>query len=363
MGSKVALIRFENQVQSSFDQALKLIGGIHELNTAQRAVTIKVGVFSPNAGNHTSVRIVDAIARSFDKAPRKLLVESDNYKGKALSRLQVWKDLFSTRLVPFSLSDDPETKKVTVAGEELNFSKVLFKPNVFISTHVLRSYERGSVLKNLLGLVPDTEKARFHKKLEILLPDIFEAIGGIDLAVLDGTYLYRGVGANSHVSSENAKNMTKMNILMVGRDAVAVETIGAFIAGLHSEKMPILQEFVKRGLGEGDPQKIEVVGDSFEEIKKESTNLLRTQKKLPPRGSMPQTWGGQAHRIMNNLTLEGFFKLPNKRTKTDVAKAFEARGLSVKGKNTNVARILSLRVEKAILKKEKNEDEWVYWTE
>lgn len=362
MRSKVALIRFEDQVQASFDQALKLIGGIDELNNTKRAVTIKVGVFSPHADNHTSIRIVDAIARSFDKAPQMQLVESDNYRGKALSRLQIWKELFSSRLVPFSLSDDPETKKVKVADEELSFSNVLFKPNVFVSTHVLRSYERGSVLKNLLGLVPDTQKARFHKKLEILLPDIFEAIGGIDLAVLDGTYLHRGVGANSHVSSENPENIVKMNILLVGRDAVAVETIGAVIAGLNPEKMPVLQEFVNRGLGEGDPEKIEVVGDSFEEIKKKSANLLRTQKKPRPRGSTPQTWGGQAHSIMKNLTCEGFFKLPNKRTKTDVAKAFEARGLSVKGKNDNLSRILSLRVEKGILKSEKSDDELVYWT-
>lgn len=362
MGSKVALIRFENQVQASFDQALKLIGGIDELNTPQRAVTIKVGVFSPNAENHTSVRVVDSIARSFDKAPQMRLVESDNCRGKALSRLQVWKELFSSRLVPFSLSDDPETKKVKVAGEELNLSNVLFKPNVFVSTHVLRSYERGSVLKNLLGLVPDTEKARFHKKLEMLLPDIFEAIDGIDLAVLDGTYLHRGVGANPHVSSENAKGLTKMNILLVGRDAVAVETIGAVIAGLHPEKMPVLQEFVKRGLGEGDQEKIEVIGESFEEIKKKSVNLLRAQKKPRPRGSMPQTWGGQAHGIMKNLTREGFFNLPNKRTKAEGAKAFEARGLSVRDKNANVSRILSLRVKNGILKTERSEDEWVYWT-
>jgi uncharacterized protein (DUF362 family) len=362
MRSKVALIRIEDQIQASFDQALELIGGLRELNTPKRAVTIKVGVFSPNAENHTSVTVVNAIARSFDKAPQMKLVESDNYRGKALNRLQIWKELFSSRLVPFSLSDDPENRKVKVADEEMSFSNVLFKPNVFVSTHVLRSYERGSVLKNLLGLVPDTEKARFHKKLDILLPDIFEAIGGIDLAVLDGTYLHRGVGANSHVNSENAENMAKLNILLVGRDAVAVETIGAIIAGLHPEKMSILQEFVKRGLGEGDPEKIEVVGDSLEKIKRESTHMLKTQKSRS-RDSTPQTWGGQAHRIIKNLVHDGFFSYPKKRTRADVAIAFEARGLSVKGRKANLSRILSLRVKKGILKTEKNEDEWIYWTE
>jgi len=96
------------------------------------------------------------------------LAESDNYRGKALERLQIWKQIFSNRLVPFSLSDDLETRKFKVAGEELAFSHVLFKPNVFVSTHILRTYEKGSVLKNLLGLGPDIKKARVHKKLDTL---------------------------------------------------------------------------------------------------------------------------------------------------------------------------------------------------
>ena len=58
-----------------------------------------------------------------------------------------------------------------------------------------------------------------------------------------------------------------MNTLLVGRDAIAVEAVGATLAGLNPEKMPVIQEFVKRGLGEGDLEKIEIVGASFESLK------------------------------------------------------------------------------------------------
>ncbi len=146
-----------------------------------------------------------------------------------------------------------------LAGIEINLSHILFKPNVFVSTHILRSFQRGSILKNLFGCTPTPKKAKFHKD-EIfypLLADIYEAVGGIDLAVLDGTYFWRGAGSAR----------VRTNALLVGRDAVAVETVGAILAGLKPDKMPVIQEFVKRGLGEGDLNKIEVVGIPLEDLK------------------------------------------------------------------------------------------------
>jgi len=144
---------------------------------------------------------------------------------------------------------------------------------------VLRTFEKGSILKNLLGLIPDRKKARFHKKLETALLDAYEAVGGIDLAVLDGTYTYRGAGAMPHVGPESTRYRIKTNILLVGRDAVAVEAVGAALVGLNPEKMPVIQEAVNRGLGEGNIEKIDVLGISFENLKENFRQLLKASKK------------------------------------------------------------------------------------
>ena len=206
MTSKVAIVKFdENAEARSLKEALRLIGGIDDLNTSKRTIVVKVGVFSHKAENHTSVNVVDAIVNSFDKAPEIFLVESDNYQGKGLERLQVWKQLFTNRVMPFSLSDDANVMEVRLAGQEMKLSHILFKPNIFLDTHILRSFERGSILKNLFGCIPTSKKVKFHK-MEIfcpLLADIFETIGGIDLAVTDGTYFWSGAGnfpvrMNSH---------------------------------------------------------------------------------------------------------------------------------------------------------------------
>ncbi len=261
MTPRVAVVKIDENIQESLKKALKLVGGIDDLNTTRRPVVVKVGVFDPKVVNYPTVSVVGAIVDSFSKAPRVYLAESDNYKGTGMERLQIWKALFNDRVVPFNLSDDKNVKEVGIAGEKMGFSHTLFKPNVFVSIHALRKYDKGTILKNLFGLVPDKKKARFHKKLVPVLLDAYEAIGGVDLAVIDATRAYSGPAACEGVD---------MNVLVVGRDAVAVETVGALLVGLKPEKMPIIQEAVKRGLGEGDIEKIEVLGESIEALKEKS---------------------------------------------------------------------------------------------
>jgi len=273
--SKVAIVEFNGDVQRSLKQALKLVGNIDDLNTKKRPIVIKVGVFNHKAETHSTINVVDAIANSFNHAPQIFLAESDNYKGTGTERLQIWKKLFTERVVPFNLSDDTDTRTVKIADEEIGFSHILFKPNVFVSTHVLRGYEVGSILKNLMGLIPDAKKARFHKKLETALLDAYEAIDGIDLAVLDGTYTYHEAGATPHAGPNSTQYRTKTNILLVGRDAVAVEAVGASLVGLNPEKMPVIQEAVNRGLGEGNIEKIDVLGIPFENLKEKFRQLLK----------------------------------------------------------------------------------------
>lgn len=353
MTSKVAIIEFNRDPAESLRQALDLIGGVDDLNTAEKSVVVKVGVFSHKAENHSSVGVVNAITSCFGKAPKIFVAESDNYRGTGGERLQIWKELFTERIVPFNLSEDPNTRHVEIGDEEMNLSHVLFKPNVLVDTHILRSFERGSILKNLFGCTPTSKRAKYHKILPTLLADIYETIGGVDLAVLDGTYLWRGAG----------NNPVQMNTLLVGRDAVAVEAVGATLAGLKLEKMPVLQEFVKRGLGEGNLENIRIVGASFERLKEKFAAAAVDQKKLLAQRRGPQTWGGQSYRALEGLIHEGFFKLPNKRTIDDVALAFEAKGLSAKGNEGKIASSLARRVEKGVLKKSKLSNQWVYWTE
>ena len=266
MAPKVAIVSLKPNAEKVFKEALKLIGKIDDLNTPKRSVVVKVGVFNPKADHHTSVDVVDAITKGFNKAPQIYIAESDNYRGQGSERLQKWKSLFSEGIKPFNLSEDNDTKKVKIVDEEIALSHILFKPNVLVSTHVMRTYEQGSVLKNLLGMIPDRKKARFHKKLAATLIDVYEAIGGIDLAVLDGTHISLSVVSKA--------KRVPANILLVGRDAVAVEVVGATLVGLKPEKVPVIREAMNRGIGESNIDKIEVVGASLADLKEKCRQLL-----------------------------------------------------------------------------------------
>lgn len=349
--SKVAIVKFkENSEVDSLKEALRLIGGIDDLNTSKRTVVVKVGVFSHKADNHTSVSFVDAIINSFNKAPKVFIAESDNYQGTGTDRLQIWKELFSERVQPVNLSDLKDSKDVTLAAQEMKLSAILYKPNVLVNTHIMRTFERGSILKNLFGCIPIQKKAKFHKN-EIfcpLLADIYEAIGGIDLSIMDGTYLWRGAG----------DLRVPMNILLVGRDAVAVETVGATLAGLKPEKMPVTQEFAKRGLGVGDIEDIEILGTPLESLREKSRFATKTlRKKWKDRGGAPSIWALTIDRLIK----DGFFQLPHRRTREDVIRAFAANGISTKGYTSVIATTLTRRVRRDKLKAAKEPSGWVYW--
>ena len=253
----VALMEIGQDASASFAEALELIGGINELNGFDREVLIKVGVFDPRKVQYTTIPMVKAIIDSFDVAPKILLIESDNYRGSGSERLEIWRELFSNRVEPYNLSADTDTQTVVIADEEMELPKILLEQRILVSTHTLRRYSRGSVIKNLFGLLPMVEKAQFHKNLEPVILDVMEAVNGIDLAVLDGTYIYPGPGAG-------VKRRIPANVFLVGRDAVAVETVGAALMGFDPKKMPIIKMAMERGLGQGDIDQIEVVGLDLE---------------------------------------------------------------------------------------------------
>ena len=247
---------------SSLARAWEHIPNINKLNSPKNPVYVKVGIYNTQTGICTTPKTVQQIVDFFDHAPTIRVTESDSGAGPGLERLEIWNECYTERVVPFNLSDDKDTVDVEIAGETVPFPKVFSQHNTFISTHVPRRYEDagledlmnlGFVIKNLLGMIPDTKKHRFHKHLITSLLDIYEAIGGIDLAVLDATNCYLGFGKK--------RIMVSPNLLIIGADAFAVEAIGGYLVGFEPTEMPVLVEAKKRNLGEIELNKIQIIGD------------------------------------------------------------------------------------------------------
>jgi len=268
MSSKVALVRTTEGHQKALEEALKLIGGIDDLNAKDRNVTVKIGIYDPRGLNCPSLETTKAVVEAFNRVKKIFLAESDNQMQVASKRLQMWRDVFTDRILPFSLTEDKDVRDATIIGEKLFLSHVLFKPYVRVSFHAFRGLRGagellyGSILKNLLGIIPDIKKERFHDKLGVALIDMIAAIGGLELAVLDATYTYYG-------KYEEGKPFKKIktDLLIVGRDAVAVDAVGFALVGVKPLDAPSLAEATKRGLGCADLSKIEVLGESLKNVK------------------------------------------------------------------------------------------------
>jgi uncharacterized protein (DUF362 family) len=252
MNPTVAVVQTDSGVDQAMHLALALIGGIEDHS---ETVTIKVGIFDERNRNYPTVPVVQSLTHCLSRAQRVLLVESDNYMGSALKRLCVWRDVFSERVTAFSLSDDPEMRHHQVSGEIIGLSHVLFKPNWLISIHALRKGQAGCIFKNLLGLVPDIKKDRFHNILGPTLIDIAQAVGWIDLAIIDATYTYSGTWKEGIPLHQE-----RTDLLVVGRDPVAVETVGCQLINEEPMKIPALAEAKRRRLGETNITRINIVG-------------------------------------------------------------------------------------------------------
>ncbi|MFX1509405.1 MAG: DUF362 domain-containing protein [Promethearchaeota archaeon] len=257
---------------TSFREALQLLGGIPDFNTSQREVLYKLGVFDPRQEAYTTIPIARAVVENFSQAPKIWLIESDNYRGTGTERLQIWKSLFSERVVPFNLSEDTEMKHVDIAGEEMPLSHLLFEDRVLISSHILRRYSKGSVIKNLFGLAPMRKKAVYHKKLESVVLGLFKAVGGIDLAVIDGTTVLPSPAAKK-------EKRIPVNMFLVGRDAVAVDAVGFALLNKDPMKSKMLKMANEQGLGEAHLEKIDIVGKDLEEVRDQIQEKMKTRLK------------------------------------------------------------------------------------
>ena len=356
MKTTVAAVDIRKHKQDAVKHACDLIGGIDDIDVSNREVAIKVGVFYPEIGWYSTVDTVDSIIKAFSNAPKKYLIETDNYQGTGTDRLKVWESLFSDTVVPVNLSDEKETIPINVPNSirkvVIDLAELVLKPRVFINTHVMRTYERGSILKNLFGLPPTKKKIQYHKS-EIffnLLTSLYKAIGGVDLAVLDATYFskaFKGKGAK-----------TRTDCLFVGRDAVAVEAIGLHLAGIKPQKTQLIQSFVERKLGIGDLDKIDVVGIPLDKLEIKFGEAIQLLEKEI--ASKPDPWS--ASKAVDNLIKGGYFKLPNKRSMSDIITALEKEDHRAVNRDKMIYTTVKRRFDKGKLLGEKTDSEWVFWT-
>jgi hypothetical protein len=115
-------------------------------------------------------------------------------------------------------------------------------------------------MKNLKGCLRGEDKAAFHST------DLNRAIVALNrlikphITIVDGTVGMEGMGPA-------AGTPVNCNLLIAGRDVVAVDSVASFLMGIEPEEVMTIRLGHRAGLGEIDMGKIDVVGETLDEIK------------------------------------------------------------------------------------------------
>ena len=141
-----------------------------------------------------------------------------------------------------------------------------------LKTHSMARVTLG--IKNQWGFPQHEDRGKDHNyNLHSKLVDVYEIIKP-DITIIDGTE--GTIHGHYPPTAWEDKLVIPFNILIGGRDTLAVDVVGARIFGLSMKEVPHLKIAYERGLGEGDINKINVIGKDLSKYKeKYEWNLLQ----------------------------------------------------------------------------------------
>ena len=147
--------------------------------------------------------------------------------------------------------------------DEIGISEFVFNCDKMINISGMKTHFNCLVtlgMKNLKGCLRPEDKAAFHK---INLDRAIVALNQLirpQLTIVDGTVGMEGMGpaAGSPVNS---------NILVAGKDIVAVDSVASFLMGINPDEVLTIKLGNRAKLGEMDLSKIKVVGEEILELK------------------------------------------------------------------------------------------------
>jgi uncharacterized protein (DUF362 family)/Pyruvate/2-oxoacid:ferredoxin oxidoreductase delta subunit len=127
-----------------------------------------------------------------------------------------------------------------------------------LKTHML-CLMTGAV-KNNYGLLPERLRVNLHGQLVYpedfsnLVVDIFEARKP-DLVIMDAVVAMEGMGPGSMGTPK------RLGLVLAGLDSVAVDAVASAVMGLDPSDVASTRHASRRGLGEADLSRIEIVGE------------------------------------------------------------------------------------------------------
>jgi len=163
--------------------------------------------------------------------------------------------------------DETELVEVDIPGAGFFKHAQVFEPFLeadrVINLPKMKVHLAGVVtlgLKNWVGIVPNVHPSGQQQDCHRIdlgqkVADLYR-IRQADLTIVDGVIGMEGQGPHAGTPVE-------VNLILAGTDTVAVDAVTAYLMGFEPSEIPAVRCAVTDGLGEGEIEKIEVVGEAL----------------------------------------------------------------------------------------------------
>lgn len=290
--SVVAVVRGD-EPDAMVARAVELIGRLNNAVSDGDKVVIKPNLtyYYPDRGKvggmTTDVRVVAGLVKALQRTAdcRITIAESSGRDAEWMFKVYGYEELAKAAGLDLVDLDDDErriVKSPRKGGKETYaLPETTMSADVMINVPVLKTHQLTGIsigMKNYYGLLPKVRnrvhRGVYHQQADEVLSDV-AALQKTDLVLVDGLIGMEGQGPLEGKPVE-------MNLVIAGRDMVAVDAVAAAVMGFDPADISHLQVARRRGLGECRLEKIDVKGDSIEDVRKNFKPPVAFRFEHPP---------------------------------------------------------------------------------
>jgi uncharacterized protein (DUF362 family) len=263
---------------AAFDAVFAPYGGVAKVIPSGSKVHVKPNGVQFFPGHHTDPAVVDALLGYLRDHGYTHLALMENASQGVATRIVFavcgYADIAKRHGVETLYLDEGPTVPYTLQGEDspIRISRRLFEAFIdparrpgdfYLSLPKLKTHSMTTVtlgVKNQQAFPVHADRMHFHshKTLHARLARLYRMVQP-DFCIIEGvTAIFNGHLPAPALLKDSS---VQMNVLIGGRDTVAVDTVGCRALGYAIEEVEHLRLAAEWGLGEGRLDRIEVIGD------------------------------------------------------------------------------------------------------
>jgi len=271
--TRVAIVREKIPVDVTV-KALEMIDAAHIL-PKDKPVLVKpnyINAAHPSTGITTDGRVIEGVVKFLRQHQVKDIMIgegsgfADTLEAFRVAGVDAVAERWEAKLVDLNRDEFIEVApKNPLALRKVKIAKTALESTI-VSVPKLKPHRMADVtlsLKNMMGVV--TPKGSMHNHLSQKIADL-ASIMKPSLAVIDGI-----VAGEGH---ETSGNPVEMNLVIAGTDPVATDAVGAAVMGITPETVKHLLLAEDRGLGTCRLERIEILGEPIEKVRKKFRTSL-----------------------------------------------------------------------------------------